>query len=163
MPAAPLWIHRLPDTLPALASLPQDLIGRRTLQELLVVGKWTAGRILRQCGADEGPGGALVCPCDALVERLRVIQQDGRCTTEIARPERVELYLDGMLQFASRKHKEIARDTAGVELQPGVLRIDFSGANDFLQKFEAVVFALNNDWERVREFLEVTGATAEAK
>ena len=96
MPAAPLWIHRLPDTLPALASLPQDLIGRRTLQELLVVGKWTAGRILRQCGADEGPGGALVCPCDALVERLRVIQQDGRCTTEIARPERVELYLDGI-------------------------------------------------------------------
>src|ERR1041385_6651503 len=78
MPAAPLWIHRLPDALPALASLPQDLVDRRTLEELLGVGKWTAWRILRQCGAEDGPGGALVCRRERLVERLRAIRQDGR-------------------------------------------------------------------------------------
>ena len=79
-----------------------------------------------------------------------------------------------MLRFASRKHKEIARDTAasalvgsrfgslpaGVDLQPGALRIDFQGPADFLQKFGAVVFALQNDWETVSEFLKAGGSPA---
>src|SRR3954469_24337664 len=151
MPAAPLWIHRLADALPALASLPQDLVDRRTLEELLGVGKWTAWRIMRQCGATDGPGGALVCRRDDLVRRLEAVQQDGRFAPEIARRQRVERYLDGMLQFASRRHKQIARSTAaealvssrfgslppGVDLQPGKLAIEFRGPDDFLQKFGA--------------------------
>src|ERR1043166_3422979 len=67
MPASPLWIHGLPDALPALASLPQDLVDRRTLEDLLGVGKWTACRVLKHCGAEDGPGGALVCRRDDLV------------------------------------------------------------------------------------------------
>jgi hypothetical protein len=169
MPASPLWIHRLADALPALASLPQDLVDRRTLEELLGVGKWTAWRIMKQCGAEDGPGGALVCRRDALVEKLRAVQQDGRLAPEIARRERVERYLDGMLLFASRRHKEIARNTAaetlmgsrfgslpeGVDLQHGKLEIVFRGPEDFLQKFGAVVYALQNDWETVSEFLDM--------
>src|SRR5690349_7343485 len=116
MPAAPLWIHRLADALPALASLPQELIDRRTLEEVLGVGKWTAWRILRQCGAEDGPGGALVCRREALLAKLQAVQQDGRLAPEIARRERVERYLDGMLRFASRKHKEIALHTAAEAL-----------------------------------------------
>src|SRR3954447_22999043 len=168
MPATPLWIHRLEAALPAVASLPQDLVDRRTLEELLGVGKWTAWRILRQCGAEDGPGGALVCRRDDLVRRLEAVQQDGRFAPEIARRERVARYLDGMLQYATRKHTQIARHTAaeailgagfanlpaGVDLQPGELRIQFAGADDFLQKFGAVVFALKNDWESVSEFLD---------
>src|SRR3954454_25296316 len=107
MPATPLWIHRLEAALPALASLPQDLVDRRTLEELLGVGKWTAWRILKQCGAEDAPGGALVCRRDDLVDRLRAVEHDGGLAPEIPRRERVEHYLDGMLQFASRKHKEI--------------------------------------------------------
>jgi hypothetical protein len=168
MPAVPLWIHRLADALPALASLPQDLVDRRTLEEILGVGKWTAWRILKQCGAEEGPGGALVCRRDSLVAKLRAVQQDGRLAPEIARRERVERYLDGMLQFASQRHKQIARNTAaetlvssrlgslpeGVNLKSGKLEISFQGPEDFLQKFGAVVFALQNDWETVSAFLE---------
>jgi hypothetical protein len=154
--------------LPALASLPQELVDRRTLEEVLGVGKWTAWRIMRHCGAADGPGGALVCRRDVLVEKLRAVQQDGRLAPEIARRQRVETYLDGMLQYASRKHKEIARNTAaealvssrfanlppGVDLQPGELRIQFRGTEDFLRKFGAVVFALNNDFEKVSEFID---------
>lgn len=168
MPAAPLWIHRLPDALPALASLPQDLVDRRTLEEVLGVGKWTAWRILRQCGAEDGPGGALVCRREVLVERLQAIQQDGRLAPEIARRQRLESYLESMLTYATRKHKEIARNTAaadlansrfanlpdGVDLERGELRIRFRGTDDFLQKIGAVVFALKNDLEAVSEFLE---------
>jgi hypothetical protein len=174
MPASPLWIHRLDPALAALASLPQDWIDRRTLEELLGVGKWTAWRIMKQCGAEEGPGGALVCRRNWLLERLRAVQEDGRLAPEIARRQRVESYLDGMLRFAAGKHKEIARNTAaealvssrfgslpeGVDLEHGELRIRFRGPNDFLQKFGAVVFALQNDWETVSEFLEAGGREA---
>ncbi len=168
MPATPLWIHRLAEGIPALASLPQEWIDRRTLEEVLGVSKWTAWRILRQCGAEPGPGGVLMCRREALAEYLRRSQQDGRLAPEIARRERVAEYLDGMLRYASRKHKEIARDAAagemlgsrlanlpeGVELQRGELRIGFSGSADFLKKFGAVVFALQNDFERLSEFLD---------
>jgi hypothetical protein len=41
-----------------------------------------------------------------------------------------------------------------VDLQPGELRIQFRGTDDFLGKFGAVVFALNNDFERVSEFID---------
>lgn len=168
MPATPLWIHRLADGLPALLELPQELVDRRTIEEVFGVGKWTAWRILRRCGAEEGPGGALVCRREQLVERMRMLQQDPRLAPEIARRERVERYLEGMLRYASRKHKEIARDAAaeellgsrfgnlpaGVELRPDELRIEFSGTEDFLRKFGAVVFALQNDLEEISDFLD---------
>ena len=168
MPAVPLYVHRLADGIAALEAFPTDLIDRRTLEEALGVGKWTAWRIMKQCGAEDGPGGALVCRRDDLVRRLQAVQQDGHLAPEIARRQRVERYLDGMLQFASRKHKQIARNTAaetlvssrfgslpdGVHLQRGKLEIDFRGPEDFLQKFGAVVFALQNDWEAISEFLE---------
>jgi hypothetical protein len=168
MPATPLWIHRLADAIPALEAFPHELVDRRALEEVFGVGKWTAWRIMRQCGATEGAGGALVCRREALVERLRRFQDDRRFAPEIARRERVERYLDGMLQYATRKHKVIARDSAaeqllgtrfsqlpaGIDLQPGELRIQFTGTEDFLQKFGAVVYALHNDFERISEFLE---------
>jgi hypothetical protein len=84
----------------------------------------------------------------------------------------LETYFDGMLQYATRKHKEIARSAAaaelvssrfeslppGVDLQPGELHIQFRGADDFLRKVGAVVFALNNDLERVTEFIDAGAA-----
>jgi len=168
MPSTPLWIHRLAQGLPVLEALRQDWIDRRTLEEVLGVGKWTAWRILRQCGAEEGPGGALVCRREQLLARLREMEQDPHLAPEIQRRERLEEYLAGMLRYASRKHKEIARNAAaeellgsrfsrlpdGVNLQPGELRIEFSGMDDFLRKFGAVVFALQNDFERIGEFVE---------
>jgi hypothetical protein len=73
-----------------------------------------------------------------------------------------------MVRYASRKHKEIARNQAatdllssrfhalppGVDLAPGELRIAFFGTEDFLQKFGAVVYALNNDFEKIESFIE---------
>lgn len=171
MPITPLWIHRLAEGIPALTCQSQEWIDRRTLEEVLGVGKWTAWRILRQCGAEDGPGGALVCRREKLVGRLRELQQNPHLAPEIARRERVEQYLAGMLRYASRKHKEIARNQdaeellgsrfgklpAGVELDRRELRIEFSGTDDFLRKFGAVVFALQNDFEEISEFLESAG------
>ena len=96
MPAVPLYVHRLAPGIAALEALPTDIIDRRALEEALCVGKWTAWRILKRCGASDGPGGALVCRRQDLLSQLRRLQQDGRYGPEIARRERLERYLDTM-------------------------------------------------------------------
>jgi hypothetical protein len=168
MPATPIFAHRLADGILALQAMTVDWIDRRTLEEVLGVSKWTAWRILKRCGAEDGPGSSLICRREELIARLKGLQEDARVAPEIARRNRVERYLEGMLRYASRKHRQIAQNELavalvssrfaklpeGVDLQPGELRIQFSGTEDFLQKFGAVVFALHNDLERISEFLE---------
>ena len=140
MPAVPLYVHRLADGIAALEALPSDVIDRRTLEEVLVVSKWTAWRILKKCGAEEGPGGALVCQRQDLILQLRRLLEDGRFGPEIERRKRLDLYLDGIAAYASRQHKEVARNQQaeallsarfgklppGVDLARGELRIAFT-------------------------------------
>jgi hypothetical protein len=168
MPAAPLYAHRLADGIQTLAALPVDWVDRRSLEEALGVSKWTAWRILKRCGAEDGPGGSLVCQRVELIRQLKALQTDGRIAPEISRRNRVEQYLDGMVRYATRRHKQIARHQAaiellssrfaklppGVDLQAGELRIQFSGTDDFLQKVGAVIFALHNDYEQISEFID---------
>ena len=172
MPSLPLYVHRLADGIAAIEALPEELIDRRSLEEALGVSKWTAWRIMKRAGAAAGPGNTLICKRQELLAQLRALLEDGRFAPEIARRERVESYLDGMARYASRRHKEIARDAQaealvstrfqnlppGVELRPGELRIAFSGAGDFLRKVGAVVYALHNDLEKIEEFIETTKA-----
>jgi len=168
MPAVPLYVHRLTDGIAALEALMSDVIDRRTLEEVLGVSKWTAWRILKKCGAEEGAGGALVCRRQNLILQLRRFLEDGRFGPEIARRKRLDLYLDGIVAYASRQHKEVARNhdaeallstrfgklPSGVDLAPGELHIAFYGTEDFLQKFGAVVYALHNDFEKIQDFIE---------
>ena len=168
MPAVPLYVHRLGPGIAALEALPTDIIDRRALEEALGVGKWTAWRIMKRCGASDGPGGALVCRRQDLLAQLRHLQQDGRYAPEIARRQRLETYLDTIVQSASRQHKEVARNNTaetllstcftslppGVHLAPGELRIAFHGTDDFLQKVGSVVYALQNDFEEIQKFIE---------
>lgn len=168
IPAVPVYVHRLAGGIAALEALSSDLIDRRTLEEALGVGKWTAWRIMKRCGAREGPGSSLVCRRQDLLLQLRRLQQDGRFGPEIKRRDRLDRYLDGIVKYASGKHKELARNREaeallgsrfgklppGVDLSAGELRIVFRGTEDFLQKFGSVVYALNNDFEKIQEFME---------
>jgi hypothetical protein len=168
MPATALYVHKLADGIQALRAISADWIDRRMLEEALGVGKWTAWRILKRCGAQDGPGGSLVCLRVDLIARLQALQQDGRLAPEIVRRQRVERYLEEIIRYAGHKHREIARSAKavelmsrrfstlppGVELHPAELRIQFSGTEDFLQKIGSVVFALNNDYEAISEFIE---------
>ena len=113
MPTAPLYTHKLAEGAAALAAMTADWIDRRTLEEILGVSKWTAWRILKRCGAQDGPGGSLVCRREDLIEQLGALEQG--FAPEIARRNRVELYPDGIAQYASRKHKQIARNQAAVD------------------------------------------------
>lgn len=116
---------------------------------------------------DSEPGGSLVCRREDLVRRLRAFQE-GEAAPEIQRRKRVERYLAQIAQFSTQKHTKIAQNDAanailsanfkhfppGIELRKRELRIQFSGSADFLQKFGAVVFALQNELDQIRDFLD---------
>ena len=70
MPARPAYFHRLADAIAVLEKLPSAWIDRQTLQEILGVSKTVAWRILRQCGASQGPGNTLICARQELVAAL---------------------------------------------------------------------------------------------
>jgi hypothetical protein len=167
MSTTPLYTHRLSDGISVLAQMDDDWIDRRTLGEVLGVSKWTAWRILKRCGAEEGPGGSLVCRREDLMHCMQGILE-GHAAPEIARRERVVKQLDELFELATRNRKIIARDAAanvmlnsrfsnlpaGVDLQPGELRIQFYGTEDFLTKFGAFVYAVQRDYKQISEFIE---------
>ena len=53
-----------------------------------------------------------------------------------------------------------ARLPPGVDLTRRRLVIEFSGRGDFLEKVGAIVFALQNDYEVISEFIDGPGATS---
>ena len=110
-----------------------------------------------------------MCRRDVLIAQFQHLKEHGSYKSEIERRERVERYLDSIVRFASRQHKQIARGNAasiallsarfnslppGVELTATELKIVFRGTEDFLQKIGALVYALQNDLEAVSEFIE---------
>ncbi|HWE52882.1 MAG TPA: hypothetical protein VG273_24015, partial [Bryobacteraceae bacterium] len=98
MPAAPLYAHRLEEAIAILRSLDAEWIDRRAFEEILAMSKWTAWRLLKACGAENGPGGALAIRRTDLIERLETLGRDGRLAPEIDRRARLENALDGMLR-----------------------------------------------------------------
>jgi hypothetical protein len=168
MPARPAYFHRLSDAIGELKRWKTPWVDRRAIEELVGVSKAGAWRLMRRCGAEEGPGHALVCRRDDLVAALEAIEQTGESRQEVGRRVRLEAYLDEMAVFAKSRQSRIASERkasellssrfsklpAGVELTPRSLTIEFLGAEDFLQKMGSVIFALQNDFEAIREFIE---------
>jgi hypothetical protein len=169
MPAKPSYCHRLAAAIEALEKLPTEWVGRRQFEEALGVSKTVAWRVFRACGAQPGPGSALVCRRPELIARLRELQeQDGIIPHEIRRRERLEATLEHMRSYMQSRQRKVVRDeqapallsTRFAALPPNVtftptsLHIDFCGTEGFLQAIGAVVFALNNDYEAVSDFIE---------
>jgi hypothetical protein len=168
MPAAPLYAHRLEEAIDILRSSDAEWIDRRAFGEILAMSKWTAWRLLKACGAENGPGGALAIRRTQLIDRLAALRRDGRLAPEIDRRARLENALEGIARLARSKHRQIARNEQaarlvstrfaslppGVTLTPRSLEIEFRGMEDFLAKFGAVVYALHNDCESISQFME---------
>ena len=168
MPRKAAYLHRIADAEAALRLLPSDWIDRRTLEETLGVSKTVAWRVLRRCGAVEGPGNTLVCSRETLIAALQRMRDDDSSRHEIQRRERLESRLGQLLAAARSQHVELARPNegldligsrfgrlpTGIELSPRDLRIAFTDSADFLRKIGAVVFALQNDLEEIRSFID---------
>lgn len=152
----------------ALERLPSDWVDRRGVEEALGVSKTVAWRIMRHSGAVEGPGNTLICPKSELLASLARLQATGEFAREARRRERVSGYLEHLAQFGRSRRTTIAvrekaselvsarfgKLPAGVELRPRKLTVEFATPEEFLERIGAVIFALQNDFEAVREFIE---------
>jgi hypothetical protein len=168
MPAMPAYFHRVGDAIAALQQDSSDWVDRKAVEEALGVSKTVAWRIMRQCGAVDGPGNTLVCRRDGLIEALQKLQTTGKFERETRRRERVSAYLEHLAQFGRTRRTTVAeRGRAlelissrfgklpdGVTLTPRKLSVEFSTPEQFLEKVGAVIYALQNDFEAVREFIE---------
>ena len=174
MPARPAYFHGLAEAVEVISQLQTEWIDRRTLEEILGVSKTVAWRVLRRCGATEGPGNTLVCRRDSLLQSLRSLQSTGSYAQEIRRRDRLEQNLASLLDVARSRQISVAPAARALELlstrfdqippsvnlSPSRLTIDFVGTQDFLEKVGAVVFALQNDYEAVSEFIEAASLSA---
>jgi hypothetical protein len=168
VPARPAYFHRISEALEVFRQLEMDWVDRRTLQEILGVSKTVAWRVLHVCGASAGPGNTLVCRRLELISALERLSQSEACDRELRRRARLEQDLSALLEAARARQIPVAPPSrslellgtrfgnlpAGVELTPARLTIDFQGTDDFLAKIGALVFALQNDYERVQEFIK---------
>ena len=168
MPALPAYFHRLDDAVASFRRLSSEWIDRRTVQETLGVSKTVAWRILRKCGAEDGPGNTLICRRESLIAALERLQEDAGYRQELHRRERFESRLGQLLAAARSQHVQLARASTaaemlssrfaklppGIELQPRELIVKFDSSTDFLGKVGAIVFALQNDYEAIREFID---------
>jgi hypothetical protein len=174
MPAKPSYCHRLPQAIEKLNEITSSWIGRSDLEEIIGVSKTVAWRILRQCDAEEGPGGALFCDRRQLIERLERLLSEGSGTVarEVARRQRLEEKLLAVRSFMKASATKIVRDEHALALlstrfrtlPPNVtltsksLHIEFCGTEDFLAAVGAVVYALQNDYKKIADFIEMEPA-----
>lgn len=168
MPARPHYFHRLSDAIAELRRSTAEWVDRRMLEEALGISKPVAWRLMRRFGAEDGPGHALVCRREELIRALEAYADTGEFRQEAQRRRRMDAYLLEMAEFARSRKTQVAADRKasellssrfaklppGVEMTPRRLTVDFTGAEDFLQKIGSVVFALQNDFEAMRDFME---------
>ena len=168
MAARPVYFHRISEALAELRRGGPPWIDRRRVEELLGVSKAGAWRLMKRCGAEEGPGGALVCRREELIGALEALAESSEWRQEARRRNRLETYLAEMAKFVQSRETSVASDRqaaellashfgrlpAGVELTAVRLTVEFSGAQDFLRKIGSVIFALQNDFEAIRDFIE---------
>jgi hypothetical protein len=174
MPARPSYFAKLPAGIEALRALQTDWIDRRQLEEALSISKTVAWRLLRLCGVEPGPGGALVSRREGLISQLEQLVRDGGAVElEIRRRGRLEELLGRIRPAVVANLTRVVRNQeqaldlintrftklpGNVALTPRSLHIDFSGTEDFLKAIGAVIYALNNDFEAISEFVEAGGS-----
>jgi hypothetical protein len=169
MPAKPSYAHRLGAAIEKLQARQTPWIGRADLEELLGVSKTVAWRILRHCEAQKAPGGALLCERLHLIEKLQELTAEGgTIAQEVARRQRVEDQLLAMRSYLRSRSTKVVRDERApalissrlrnlppnITFTPQSLLIEFCGTEDFLAAVGAIVYALENDYEALSEFIE---------
>jgi hypothetical protein len=171
MPAKPSFSRDLPQALAELRQDPSDWVDRRRLELLLGISRSTAWRLLRQAGGQPGPGNTLVCRREELVSYFeQILNGGGSVDYEVKRRQRLESYLASIRPQVVASRTQVAPAGTGlamvnsrfaslppnVTLTPRSLHLDFSTPEEFLAAIGALVFALQNDYEKIAAFIAGT-------
>jgi hypothetical protein len=166
------YLRRLPKAIEVLEVMqPLRMLGHEWVSDHLGVSKATAIRILNEAGA-ELTGNTLVIEARDLWAYLEKLQHNPQNEPELRRQTRTAKTLQDMARYmihrqtmiagkdnstvAHTMFKNILSKASGISLTPSRLVINFEGSNDFLQKFAMVVYALQNDFDEMRQYLDTT-------
>jgi hypothetical protein len=169
MPAKPSYARRLAAAMETLQARQTPWIGRADVEELLGVSKTVAWRLLRHCEAQKGPGGALLLERVDLIAKLQELATaGGTIAQEVARRQKVEDQLLAMHRYLRSRETKVVRDEQAeglvssrfrslppnITFTPQSLLIEFAGTEHFLAAIGAIVYALENDYEAISDFIE---------
>jgi hypothetical protein len=152
------WIEQLPRALDELRRFPAPVIDRAVLEKVLRIGRRTAIRLMHRFGGFQA-GRTFLVDRLGLLEQLDRIHRGEDAVAETERRARLAAELDKIRRLTPGRSVRIdpaagARDRlladlpAGIRLQPGELRIGFSGAADLLRQLFELSQAITNDYAR---------------
>lgn len=167
MPAQPAWFHRLDEILETLRALDHSHLDRRAVQKLFGVRERRARQLMAGLpGLRAGNASAVLR--QALITRLEETATGGPFQWEIARRARVIDELERTRRYVAARRVRIPasadleerrlRDLSeDITLQPGELRIGFTGAEDLAAKLLELSKAMANDWPAFVRAVEKEG------
>lgn len=164
MPSQPTWFHRLDDILDTLRAMDASHLDRAAVERLFRVRERRARQIMAGLPGLKA-GNAVAVERAALLARMEETAASGVYQWEVTRRARVAEELDRTRrQLAGRQVKiTVPADTgrkgmAGlgpdIALQPGALRIAFSGAEDLATKLLALSQVMAEDWRAFARAVE---------
>ena len=164
MPDKPTWLDNLPTAIQALEALPFPWVDTATLETALGVGKRQAQRIIRPLIKQTlGLNGLAIR--EEVIEHLHRLANGDAAYYETRRRERLRSILDELHSQAKSQprvmveapveiiNQEVDGLPAGVLLQPGKITVEFSGAQEALEKLLAIAMAAGNDFDRFSQII----------
>ena len=156
MPAQPAWFHRVRDILRQLRTLDSDYLDRQAVEKLFGVRERRARQLIAGLPCLQ-IGNAVAVERLALIQRLEQASTADRFQWEVGRRTRVAEHIEQLRKYAAAQsvrvpaapdvRDRLLRDLAdGIDLQPGELRIAFTGAEDLASKLFELSQAMANDW-----------------
>jgi len=155
MPAKPQWLLQLPAILDTLDSLPSPVVDRLVIEKVFGVGRRRAILLLHSFGGFRS-GQTFFIERQKLINQLQRIREGEEFTGERQRRNRLARDLEQSHQLSPGRNigiaaaddvreRQLADLPRGIDLKPGELTVEFSGAEDLLrQLFELSQAILNN-------------------
>ena len=149
------WLPRIPTAIAKLQKLEAEIIDRDTIAGVFGIQRTAAIDLLRRVGAGR-VGKCLAIQRTLLLERLETLMVSPEYVWVIERHATIGLRIEAARQEAAARHHliptpanpaaEISSLQAGVSLEPGLLRVEYRGTEDLLQKLYELSQAIARDY-----------------
>lgn len=164
MPRRTEWIERLPSAVEELKQFSCPVIDRAILERVLRIHRRVAIRLMHRLGGFQS-GKTFLIDRSRVIEQLERISRGDDFGIERDRRTRLAVQLEEArrlsrgrnvaIETSADVHERVVKDLPpGINLQPGELRIEFTGAEDLLRKLFELSQSILNDYDRFRAAVE---------
>jgi hypothetical protein len=164
MPAKPPWLLLIPEIVAAVETFDVPVVDRSTIERLFGLRRRRAIQLMHEFGGYQA-GRTFLIDRKKFLDQLRRLTEGEGWQVENRRRERLDQQLDGLRRDQAAIRVKIPVETeavgrniqelsAGVDLAPGCLRIEFDNCEDLLRKLYELSRAAANDFDRFRAATE---------